>query len=62
VQRDADRLARASGLRSGLARWLRDVLIARTPATASEKRFRAVQQEDPPVLLRVVTRLVGATN
>jgi 2-polyprenyl-6-methoxyphenol hydroxylase-like FAD-dependent oxidoreductase len=57
VQRDADRLARASGLRNGVARWLRDVLIARTPPTASERRFRAVQQEDPPALYRTVTRL-----
>jgi 2-polyprenyl-6-methoxyphenol hydroxylase-like FAD-dependent oxidoreductase len=58
VQRDAERLARAAGLRNGLARRLRDALVARTPASATEKRFRAVQQEDPVALLRSVTSLV----
>jgi 2-polyprenyl-6-methoxyphenol hydroxylase-like FAD-dependent oxidoreductase len=59
VQRDAERLARAAGLRNGFARWLRDTLVARTPASASARRFRAVQQEDPATLLRSVTELAA---
>jgi 2-polyprenyl-6-methoxyphenol hydroxylase-like FAD-dependent oxidoreductase len=59
VQRDADRVARAAGLRNGLARWLRDTVISRTPAPASEKRFRAVQQEDPVALFEAVRRLIS---
>jgi 2-polyprenyl-6-methoxyphenol hydroxylase-like FAD-dependent oxidoreductase len=52
VQRDADRLARASRLRSSLARRARD---AATKAAArpgpSAKRYRQVQQEDPVRLM-----------
>jgi len=59
VQRDADSVARAAGLRNGFARWMRDTLISRTPASASAKRFRAVQQEEPVALLEAVRGLVS---
>jgi 2-polyprenyl-6-methoxyphenol hydroxylase-like FAD-dependent oxidoreductase len=58
VQRDCDRVARAAGLRNGFARSVRDALISHTPASASERRFRAVQQEDPASLLDAVRELV----
>ena len=59
VQRDAERLARAAALRNGFARRLRDAVVARTPASATEKRFRAVQQEDPVALLHSVEGIVA---
>ena len=55
VQRDADRLARASRLRSAAARGLRDVGVrAAARPGPSAKRYRAVQQEDPAELLAQV--------
>ena len=52
VQRDAGRLARASRLRSGFARGLRDAAVkAAARPGPSAKRYRQVQQEDPAQLL-----------
>jgi 2-polyprenyl-6-methoxyphenol hydroxylase-like FAD-dependent oxidoreductase len=55
VQRDADRLARASRLRSSMARAVRDVAVrAAARPGPSAKRYRALQQEDPLELLAAV--------
>jgi len=59
VQRDADRVARAAGLRNGFARGLRDAVISHTPVSAGERRFRAAQQEDPAALFAAIRGLVG---
>ncbi len=62
VQRDAERLARAAGMRNGAARWLRDTVVSRTPASATTRRFRSVQQEDPATLLRSLTRWTNGAS
>ena len=62
VQRDAERLGRAAGVRNGAARWLRDTVVSRTPPSATTRRFRAVQQEDPATLLRSLTRWTNGAS
>ena len=61
VQRDADRLARASRFRSGLARGVRDAAIkAAARPGPSAKRYRQLQQEDPARLLADVRSVTGS--
>jgi 2-polyprenyl-6-methoxyphenol hydroxylase-like FAD-dependent oxidoreductase len=57
VQRVAWRLGAIADWRGGTARWLRDRVVTLGSRLAGEATARAAQQEDPPMLLRLVREL-----
>jgi 2-polyprenyl-6-methoxyphenol hydroxylase-like FAD-dependent oxidoreductase len=59
VQDSADRLARLADLPSPALRRVRDTLLRVAPGLGSDRRLRAVQQEDPAWLLDAVAGLSG---